>query len=339
MRIMQDKLVKYSKKLKSSIKKAFRKLKYLDKTQLNYFIVTGFIGTFCMFTGVTYSAFTISRFLNAATITIAKLDYTLAISGVSGNVVTVPANTTQMYNITLTSNNSIDTRYALNYSPTTNGDVTVYYSQSLANNMTGIIAANGSISMRVVIKNDSSSSVNITLAPTGGYTRNSLTTNITQGYYETDINVRTVLLNNDFSVYSINGTTFPSAPGYAYYRTVCNEEASPVWNYAATPPSLTLNNTTSQISCDVYFKAMSSDLEIAFRLVDTDGSETYSSSAPASTTGYSFYDVTCDSSGATATWDDTNGVTVSGADGVTLCVATFVKATAGSGQHSSSVEY
>ncbi len=50
---VKNNIIKYIKKFTISFKRSWRKLKYLDKTQFNYFVVTGFLGLFCMFTGTT----------------------------------------------------------------------------------------------------------------------------------------------------------------------------------------------------------------------------------------------------------------------------------------------
>ena len=96
MRRIKDQTVIFFKKFTSNLKRSWRKLKYLDKTQFNYFIVTSFIGIFCLFTGFSYSRFTVSKYLSAATITIAKLNYTLSssTSGYSNGSISVGAGET-----------------------------------------------------------------------------------------------------------------------------------------------------------------------------------------------------------------------------------------------------
>ena len=132
MRIKKEKIKSLYIKTRRNLKKAWRKFKYLDKLQFNYFIITSFIGAFCLFTGVTYSAFTISKKLNAAVITIAKLNYTLAENGTStgynNGSVSVGAGETVTLNLRLTSSNVSETRYALNYIE--QQGIQVYYSHN-----------------------------------------------------------------------------------------------------------------------------------------------------------------------------------------------------------------
>ncbi len=313
---------KLFKKISISIKRSWRKLKYLDKTQLNYFIVTSFIGLFCVFTATTYSLFTVTKYLNAAVITIAKLNYTLSssTSGYSNGSITVDAGKTLAVDLTLTSSNSFKTKYALNYN-TSATDVSVYYSQNLKNNMVGTVGTSGSsINMRVVIVNDGSTSATINFTIAGGYTQNSLTSNISSGYYEQDITIRTVLYDENFAN-PTSASSFPDQNNYAYYKTECTESANPVWDNDIN--TLNLGNLTKQNSCDVYFKKITSDIEIYFNLTDSAGNSTFTKDAPPKDGSYTFTGATCNSN-ATATWNsDSWNLSVTGIDAKTLCVATF----------------
>ena len=311
-----------SSKFITNFRHALKHLKYMDKTQRTYYIVTSFLGIFFIFTGVTYSAFVVSTTLNSATITIAKLNYTLSstTSGYSNGVIAINAGETKIIDLTLTSRNPITTKYALVYE-STGGNTTVYYSHNLSNNMVGQIGANGSsITLRVVAVNNGATSSTVTLSALGGYAHNSLSTNIIAGFYEQDVTIRTVLLDDNFS--NPTSGTFPTkTSNYAYYKTVCSEEANPVWDYDNW--EIVLNNLTRQISCDVYFKQMSSDVEIDYILVDSNGVETMSLNAPANDGTYTFVNATC-SSNASASWNSTSWqLEVSDIDSKTLCIAKF----------------
>ena len=277
-----------------------------------------------MFTMTTYSAFTVSKYLSAATITIAKLNYTLAstTSGYNNGSISVPAGGTTYVDLTLTSLNSIKTKYALNYS-SASSNVTVKYSQNIKNNMSGTISTNGSaITMRVVITNSGSTDATVNLSIAGGYMQNDLTTNITQGHYEQDVTVRTTLLDENFANPTSN-SAFPANDGnYAYYKTECSETSSPVWN--ATDWTLNLNNVSAQISCDVYFKTITNDLEIYFMLQDWNGQNgTISTTAPANDGSYVFQKVACSNS-TVASWNGTTWkLELSSIPGQTMCMAYF----------------
>ena len=122
-------------------------------------------------------------------------------------------------------------------------------------NLLGTIGSNGSsISLRLVIKNTSTSSATVNLNILGGYIQNTLTSNISRGYYEQDIIVRTVLLDTNFeNATQSNG--FPDNNGtYAYYKTECNTDSVPSWDYDNW--TLNISSLYKQTSCDIYFKKL-----------------------------------------------------------------------------------
>ena len=116
------------KKLSSSIKKLYRKLKYLDKTKATYFGVSIFLAAFCLFTGGTYSYFMFSEHLNTAVISIAKLNYLLTStnSNFKNNSITVGAKQELQLTLNLKSLNNQNTKFALDFI-TSSPDVKVYY--------------------------------------------------------------------------------------------------------------------------------------------------------------------------------------------------------------------
>ena len=98
-------------------KNTIRRIKYYDKTQTAYFAVMIFIAGFCLFTGATYSYFTLSGRIGNATITIAKLNYTLEStnSNYANQTLTIAPGETTFLDLDLKSLNAQKTRYALNY--------------------------------------------------------------------------------------------------------------------------------------------------------------------------------------------------------------------------------
>ena len=326
MRIKKEKIKSLYIKTRRNLKKAWRKFKYLDKLQFNYFIITSFIGAFCLFTGVTYSAFTISKKLNAAVITIAKLNYTLAENGTStgynNGSVSVGAGETVTLNLRLTSSNASETRYALNYIE--QQGIQVYYSHNNKNNMTGTVSAGGTIDLRVIIVNSSESAKTVAFNLNGGYINNMLTTNIADGFYEEDITLRTYTVDANFKNTTLYSTTgFPSSDNYIYYKTECSEDANPIWD--SENWTLDVNKMSEKIACDVYFKASTTDVEVAYNLIDENGSEKISTTPPANDGTYGFVNATC-SNGGTATWNSSSwSLDTSGVSGKDLCIANFKK--------------
>ena len=312
------------------IKKLYRQLKYMDRTKVSYFVVTSFIGLFCTFTMATYSAFTFTKTLNAALITVGKLSYTLtsASPNFSNGVVSVPAGETVIVPLNLASANSINSKYALGYQ-TANTDVAVYYSYDIGDNMNGTIGATGSnIDMKIVIVNSGNTAATVNLSVLGGYEYNTLTaSNITNGYYEADIITRLYTLDSNMG----NKTRVNSVPAdttaYRFLKAECNNHANVSWD--SSNWKLNLEDVDNQVVCDVYFKEMTNDLEVYYMLQETtDINESFNTVAGELTTttptsAYHYYKTVCTSGSGTYN----NGLTVSGFDANTICVAYFDKAT------------
>lgn len=310
------------KKLLNKLKKEFKKLKYLDKTKKQYFAVMVFLLTFCLFTSTTYSYFYLTKNLNAATLAIGRLRYSLSSTteGYNDGSITVEAGETKTIDLTLHSYNKEETKYALIYSA--NPNVKVYYSENLKNNMSGIISSNGSeITLRIVIVNNATSAETVNLAVSGGYLQNTLTSNITEGYYESDITVRAILLDENLQN-GIIATEFPAKTSeYGYYQTKCTNNATATWD--STNWQLTLNDIEQRNSCDVYFKKMQNDIEIYYQVKNADGTLTNVEAVPNDGT-YEFASATCN--GGISSWNnDTWSLQIDGLDSKTICTATFTK--------------
>ena len=323
-------ILSIKRKLKK-VKKAYRQLKYMDKTKANYFVVTSFIGLFCTFTMTTYSSFTFTKTLNAALITVGKLNYVLtsSSSSFSNGVVTVPAGETVVIPLNLASSNSGSSKYALSYD-TQSSNIAVYYSYDIGDNMNGTIGSTGSnIDMQIVIVNSGNSSATVNLSVAGGYTYNTLAaSNITNGYYEADIITRLYQVDENME----NKTRINSIPAastnYRFLKAECNNHANVSWDY--TNWKLNIEDVETQLVCDVYFKNVTNDIELYYMLQETTSisesfntvTGTLTSATPGS--AYHYYDTVCTS--GTATYG-ANGLTVTGFDAKTICVAYFDKAT------------
>ncbi len=310
------------KKLTTSIKKSFRKLKYLDKTQASYFVVTSFLAAFLMFTGATYSYFTITNKIGNATIAIARIKYNLSspLSNFNEGRITVSSGSTLYIDLNLESLNSMETKYALQYI-TDNPNIKVYYSADLANNMAGIIGPKGSIiKMCVVIVNEGATDGEVDLTVQGGYLQNTLETNITEGHFDQDIIVRSIILDDNMKDGVINQEFPTKESGYSYFRTSCNDDVTASWNSEAW--NLEISNIGSRVACDVYFKKMTSDIEVYFALKKKDGSVSYENSLPTDST-YTFKNAECNT-GATASWDEVNKrLNITGMEAKTACIGYF----------------
>lgn len=313
-----------ARKVTNKVKQSIRKLKYLDKTQLHYFVVMSFLIGFCLFTGTTYSYFTFSKHLNAATITIAKLSYTLSSTSNDFNngTISIAPNSTLMIDLDLESLNKIETKYALKYI-TVNDAVKVYYSESVGNNMSGVIGPRGSeIAMRIVIKNDSEETANVEITVSGGYLQNTLTTNITEGYYEDDIILKAVLFEKDLTNGLIEKNFPAKDSGYAYIGAKCNNDVTTTWDNENW--QLTIDDISARTSCEAYFKKLTDDIEVIFVLKKKNGDVEFASSVPNDGT-YSHVDSTCNTD-ATATWNTEEWkMEISDISSKTLCTGNFTE--------------
>lgn len=311
-----------NKKFTTGIKRSFRKLKYLDKTQASYYIVTSFLVAFIMFGGVTYSYFTFSKNIGAATITIAKLNYSLESKtpGYQNDEITVEPGETKFVDIDLKSYNGIRTKYALKYT-FDGGNVKVFYSENNRNNMQGVIGALGSmINMRVVVINDGSTASRVSFQLDGGYLQNTLATNITDGYFERELTVRAQIYDDIFENI-IESSSFPDKAEYTYYKTECSNGVTATFDKEAW--SLNTNDISKRTSCDVYFKKTTEEVETYYIIKGSGETRLVSREAPDTIGLYNYTGSTC-TEGTTYTFDEaTFAFDITEHTGNTVCVAEF----------------
>ncbi len=154
----------------------------MDRTKARYFAVAVFLSAFCLFTGGTYSYFALSKFLSAATISIAKLNYELTSTDTNfqNNSITVGAGKTVKLTLDLKSLNAQNTKYALDYI-SDNPNLKVYYVGNMEQNVQGEIGElNSIININIVIKNTGASSETVRFDLKGGYLQNTLESNINE---------------------------------------------------------------------------------------------------------------------------------------------------------------
>ncbi len=141
--------------------------------------------------GLSYGAFVItSSKYKASEMLISELMYGITItedttstSTISGNTVTIPANTKSYFYITVSSVNTIDSNYTLAYK----GNINVEYTDRTAWEPNGVIKGSkektNSKTVRIVIDNNTSNSETVSFKVYGGYTFNSIESiNLKDGY-------------------------------------------------------------------------------------------------------------------------------------------------------------
>ena len=302
-------------------KNTIRRIKYYDKTQTTYFAVMIFIAGFCLFTGATYSYFTLSGRIGNATITIAKLNYTLEStnSNYANQTLTIAPGETTFLDLDLKSLNAQKTRYALNYDTNFSG-VEVYYSESIKKNVDGVIGPNGSIvNMRIVVVNNGSANATVRFDVDGGYLQNTLSSNIVNGYFEKDQTIRYVVYDEDFQS-SVVGYDIPSRENHSYYKAECSNGGEPVWDEINW--NFSIGNEV-QTSCDVYFKKTTTGLEKYYNVLGSNGINSISTTKPDRTGEYIYQSSSC-SNGAVYSFDEsTFEFNVETHEPNTLCIANF----------------
>lgn len=309
------------KKTKASI----YKLKYADKSKSRLFVVLSFIVVFGLFVGLSYSEFIATDEMNAINIKIADLNFTLSNDNTRGSSsINVGANETKIINFTLTSQNNIQAKYALNYESSSN-DIKVYYSNNAQNNMSGIIGTSGaSIHFRVVIVNSSKKDETVSFSLTSGYVnQEDLKSNITEGYYEEALVKRTILLDENFEN-AIEAVSNPSIDSdYLYFDTICSEEANITWNINKN--DVDIETESPSIACDVYFKkASKQDIELVYNVIDnqkfnviSEGTIDYNK--------YTYISSHCNNEAIIEFDNTTHEVTISDITSKTLCVVDLIE--------------
>ncbi len=228
----------FSQHLKTEIKKNYKKLKFMDKTHLRYFVVCTFISAFCLFTGMTYSIFNFSKYLEAAVVTIAKLKYALTSTNTNfiDNSISIEPGKTLLLNLDLKSLNSQNTKYALD-AQSTSEEVSISYVTNREQNVQGEIAGlNSIITIAIALKNKSTESQTVTFDLKGGYLQNTLESNITEKYVPTIMAVTEDYKENMWSqkeniqTITLEDTLEPKADA-AYTYDISNEQDGSIMSY------------------------------------------------------------------------------------------------------------
>ena len=202
--------------MKDKLKDIFNKIR--TNKRLFFIVSLTVMVLFCLVLNITFSAFTASRERNAVNI-IVGLNYT---TDLNNNTFQVPAGQVTKTNITLVSNNNIDTRYEITYEICANAactstvnppvtGLTVEYSSKSPGGVNDVVSKLSTKVIRLVVTNTSSTTYYIKVGINAGFKNNAVDTTglntITSEYDESDLTVQTY----------INGTassTFPTSANY-----------------------------------------------------------------------------------------------------------------------------
>lgn len=251
------------------IKSAFYKIMHVDKNRSRFLAMLGIILAFVVFMGISYSEFIVEEEENAINIRVADLSYSLTNDSVKdSSKIEVEANKIKVVTFSLTSKNSIPTKYALNYNASSK-NIEVFYSHNERNNMSGIIGTDGAtITLRVVIVNNSTNKENVTFDINGGYaSQEDLSSNIVEGYYEEPLVKRIILLDENYDNAKEAVSNQELNSDYLYFDTVCTEDANITWDIYKN--DIDIDTKSPNIACDIYFKkAVKQDIELVYRVID-----------------------------------------------------------------------
>lgn len=186
--------------------------------RLLYLSMLSVLVLFCVILNVTFSAFTAAENKKMADIKVGDLSFS---TDITGNIVSAPQDDITKFNMVLTSNNSVDTKYELTYIICSDSNcnntvdnvngLKVEYSNKSLNKLNGdILSASSSKSYRIVITNTTSTDYYIKIGVNAGFKNNPLVlqNKITPEYSEDDLTIYTFI--ND-----IASSEFPSTNNYS----------------------------------------------------------------------------------------------------------------------------
>jgi hypothetical protein len=213
----------------------------LNSKRTKYLIIVSVLILAYLALNIAYAAFTSNSSNAAANITVKGMNYTIAINGTAGSVVTGTANTITKSNITITAANSLDSKYELTYVVCSDSSCTstiatpsgfsVKYSSRTTDPITGTVTSTGAKNIRIIINNTTATTYYIKLGINAGYSYNTLTLNnsISSEYNEDDL---TILAKID----GVSSSTLPTTANYSGSVTCqtdggsSNATATTSWN-------------------------------------------------------------------------------------------------------------
>ena len=162
------------------------KIKQFMKADISKFYILG-VGLICLLllgSYFSYAMFTVSKEKsNAISIITGNLDYTLQVDGAESNILSVPANTTKEFSVTLSNPNNRVARFNFYYVGSLPSDVTAGYVADEGLNIPPVAAgtnleksgsSGSSNTYTIKVSNNSNSSVTITLGVGVGLDYNDL---------------------------------------------------------------------------------------------------------------------------------------------------------------------
>lgn len=217
--------------MKSKKKFKFIEIIKSDK-KIRYFTIYSVLILFISVIGFSLSFYTRTNSDNVVNFTINGLSYLINTNdGASDDrILELDAGKTEKFVVSIISKNMVDTKYELLYEvcadsncssvlSSLDGNVKIGYDASLADQITGTIAKNGTKSVTLVTQNDTSSNVYIRLILNAGYAWNDLAlSNQIQEFSLSSkvINIDNYLYNEKTNIYPSDCSTFTMTGVKAY---------------------------------------------------------------------------------------------------------------------------
>ena len=235
------------------------KIKSLDKKHLIVYLAV-FICAI-VFIGTSYAWFSKTDALKDFQIVVDDLRYTLESDALnSANQVTVESGATKAFDILVTSNNPVDTKYQMVYSSSNNlTDVEVGYSMETTDASSGTVAANSSKTISVIINNNSTSSVTIQFNIRGGLKNNEINDIIlASSDTKLDVGLEAKIYDITIASVTIDGeevTSLPQSGTYTLSSYNCTNNSSLSWNTYTKSITFGTNSTIGEKgeSCSLNF--------------------------------------------------------------------------------------
>ena len=206
---------------------------------------------------ITFSAFTNSRSEAAANISVAGMSYAMKINNVSTTSAMGTASNETFLDISLTAQNANDSKYELTYQVCTTSACTAFmpapagfsveYSSATTDAITGSVSGAGTKQMRVVLINETGTSVYVKFGINAGYLHNTLTLlgDISEEYNESDDIQVAVYVDN------IKQSVFPAkTSGKNFHGGTCTNGATVSFDPRTWSVKV---NATEPTQCNVHF--------------------------------------------------------------------------------------
>ena len=207
-----------------------------------------------LITVVLYQTFATDITMNKTNVAGVDLSYTFDITDTTGRVVNVKGGATKILDFFLTNNNNGTISYGIAYTPSSvkTDDITIAQFPSSKDNVNGKIGKNETKQITIVIENNSTSNITLTLVPIAGYEFGgdlivpSNHTLISDIYTTSDFTIRSITVNGT------SNTSIPTTGSYNLTSYTCDNGSTLSWDPYSK--ELTIDRgLMSNEKCDLVF--------------------------------------------------------------------------------------